>query len=152
MQIECFLLVRCQIIDVQSRFTVLKHAFLIGFPITISKPWMLNWILVVGLETINKLCTLYMSLKPNACLSLVTILKSHKKMSNLFLCDYLTTHYSMVKCCRNVTFEEIDTEPLFLSSVLHSSQFLCHSVTYSREYYERLIRLRCHIQNDRLPI
>ena len=31
-------------------------------------------------------------------------------MSKLFLCDYLTTHYSMVKCRRNINFEEIDTE------------------------------------------
>ena len=31
-------------------------------------------------------------------------------MSHLFSYNYLTTHYSMVKCCRNVKFEEIDTE------------------------------------------
>ena len=30
-------------------------------------------------------------------------------MSKLFLCDY--DHYDMMKCRRNVNFEEIDTEP-----------------------------------------
>ena len=31
-------------IDVQSCFTMLRHAFLIGFPIAISKQQILNWI------------------------------------------------------------------------------------------------------------
>ena len=35
---KCVLLVHCQTIDVQSCFTMSRHAFLIGFPITISKP------------------------------------------------------------------------------------------------------------------
>ena len=35
---------------------------------------------------------------------------TRKEMSKLFLCDYLTTHYSMVKCHENVNFEEINTE------------------------------------------
>ena len=36
-----------------------------------------------------------------------------KVMLKLFLCDYLVTHYNMVKCHRNVdNFEEIDTESL----------------------------------------
>ena len=37
---------------------------------------------------------------------------TRKEMSKLFLCDYLTTHYSMVKCHGNVNFEEINSEPL----------------------------------------
>ena len=35
---KCFLLVHFQTIDVQSCFTLPRHALLIGFPITISKP------------------------------------------------------------------------------------------------------------------
>ena len=35
---------------------------------------------------------------------------TRKEMSKLFLCGYLTTHYSMVKCLQNDNFEEIDTE------------------------------------------
>ena len=33
-----------------------------------------------------------------------------KKLSKLFSCDYLNTHFSRVKCRRSVNFEEIDTE------------------------------------------
>ena len=36
---------------------------------------------------------------------------TQKEMLKLFLCDYLTTHYSMVNCHRNINFEEIDTKP-----------------------------------------
>ena len=42
---------------------------------------------------------------------------TRKEMSKLFSCDYLTTHYSMVKSRRNVSFEEIHPEPLTVSSV-----------------------------------
>ena len=78
---KCFLLVHSQTKDVQPCFTVLSHAFLIGFPIAISKPRILSWILVKSLETINKVCTLHLSLKPDACSSSVTIVKSmtHRK-------------------------------------------------------------------------
>ena len=34
---------------------------------------------------------------------------TRKKMSKLYSCDY--DHYDMVKCRRNMNFEEIDTEP-----------------------------------------
>ena len=30
------------------------------------------------------------------------IIVTGKEMSKLFSCDYLTSHYSMVKCCQNV--------------------------------------------------
>ena len=54
--------------------------------ITISKPEMLNWIRVESLETINKLCGLHYHLSWQ---------KSNEK-----------------KSCRNVNFEEMDTERL----------------------------------------
>ena len=76
---KCFELVNCQAIDVQSCFTVPRHAFLIGFSITITKPWIISCISVESLETINKLCTLYLSSKPDASLSHVTIVKLHEK-------------------------------------------------------------------------
>ena len=39
------------------------------------------------------------------------MVKSHEKeISNLFSCDYHTTHYIIVNCRQNVNFEEIDTE------------------------------------------
>ena len=62
---SCFLLVHCQTIDVQSCFTVPRHAFLIGFSITISELWIPNWVLVEFLETISKLCTLYLPYSSN---------------------------------------------------------------------------------------
>ena len=99
---KCFLLAHCQTIGTQSWFTVPRLVFLIGFPITISKLKILNWIYVESLETINKLWNLYLSLKPGTSPSPVTLVKSHEKKSQ----NYIP---SMVKCCRNVNFEEIDT-------------------------------------------
>ena len=82
---KCFLLVNCQTINVKSCFTVPGRAFLISFLITISKPWILNAISVEGLETINKLCTLYLPFKPDTSLSSVPMVKSHKnKCPNYF--------------------------------------------------------------------
>ena len=34
-----------------------------------------------------------------------------KQMSGLFSWDYLAAHYSNMKCCQNVNFDEIDTDP-----------------------------------------
>ena len=53
-----FLLAHQQTTCVQSCFTVLRYAFLIDFPITINKPEILNQILLEGLETIKKLCSI----------------------------------------------------------------------------------------------
>ena len=39
----------------------------------------------------------------------LTVVKSHGKKFPLFSCDYVTTHCSMVKGCRNVNFEDTDT-------------------------------------------
>ena len=59
--------------------------FSIGFPLTISKPQILNWVQLESLETINKLCTLYLSSKPHTSSSPVAIVKSHgKKCQNYF--------------------------------------------------------------------
>ena len=102
---KCFLLVYCQEINIQSCFTVLRHAFFIGFPIGSSKPWILNGILVKSLEIINKLCPWYLSLKPNISPSSVTMVKSksHKKRNVKIIYVWLPhTHYSMIKCGRNV--------------------------------------------------
>ena len=70
------LLVHCRAMHIQSCFTVPRHVFLIGLPIIISKPWILNWILVESLETINNLCTLYLSLKTDTSPSPVAMVKS----------------------------------------------------------------------------
>ena len=40
----------------------------------------------------------------------MTMVKSHKKkMSKLFSYDF--DHYDVVKCCRNLNFEKVDTAP-----------------------------------------
>ena len=73
---------RCPI-DVQSCFTVSRHALLIGSPIKIFN--LFNLFKVVNLETINKLCPLYFSEKPDKSLSYVTMEKLHlKKCKNHF--------------------------------------------------------------------
>ena len=46
------------------------HEFLIGSLIKISKPGILNWFLIEGLETINKLCVLYILSKNQTQVSL----------------------------------------------------------------------------------
>ena len=59
--------------------------FSIGFPIAINKPQILNWVQFESLETINKLCTLYLSSKPDTSLSPVAIVKSQgEKCKNYF--------------------------------------------------------------------
>ena len=62
--------------------------FSIGFPITINKLQILNWVQLESLETINKLlnfCTLYLSSNSNIIPSPVAIVKSHgKKCQNYF--------------------------------------------------------------------
>ena len=85
---KCFLLAHCQTwcrcpIDVQSWFTVSRHALLIDSPIKIFN--LFNFFKVVNLETINKLCPLYFSEKPEKSLSHVTMIKLHlKKCKNHF--------------------------------------------------------------------
>ena len=58
---KCFLLFHYQTIDFQSCFTVSRHAFLIGCPIT-------N----------DKLCTLYLPSKPDTNLSPASMVKLHE--------------------------------------------------------------------------
>ena len=80
------------VIQLISNHVSWSHAFLIGFPITISKLEMFNWISVEGLDTINRFFTLYFSLKLLTSPSTVTMLKSHKRNSQNS-CGCLTTHY-----------------------------------------------------------
>ena len=61
-------------------FAVPKHAFIIGFPIKISKPEMRNRIYVECLKAINKPWTLYLTSKPDTCPSPVTMAKSRVKI------------------------------------------------------------------------
>ena len=61
-------------------FAVPKHAFIIGFPIKISKPEMLSRIYVECLKAINKPWTLYLTSKPDTCPSPVTMAKSKVKI------------------------------------------------------------------------
>ena len=53
------------------------HEFLIGSLIKISKPGILNWFLIEGLETINKLCVLYIFYKNQTQVSLPSQGKNH---------------------------------------------------------------------------
>ena len=53
------------------------HEFLIGSLIKISKPGILNWFLIEGLETINKLCVLYIFCKNQTQVSLLSQGKNH---------------------------------------------------------------------------
>ena len=53
------------------------HEFLIGSLIKISKPGILNWFLIEGLETINKLCVLYILYKNQTQVSLPPQGKNH---------------------------------------------------------------------------
>ena len=36
---------------------------------------------------------------------------TQKELSKYFSCDYLNTHYRLVKGIQNVNFKEVDTEP-----------------------------------------
>ena len=80
-----------------------SHAFLTGFPVTISKLEIFNWISVKGLDTINRFCTLYFSLKRFTSPSTVTMLKSHKRNCQNS-CGCLTTQYSIVTFRWNASF------------------------------------------------
>ena len=80
-----------------------SHAFLIGFPVIISKLEIFNWISVKGLDTINRFCTLYFSLKRFTSPSTVTMLKSHKRNCQNS-CGCLTTQYSIVTFRWNASF------------------------------------------------
>ena len=82
---KCFLLVHCQTIDVHSSFTVPRLAFLIGFPTTISKPWILYWILVQDLETINKRGTGVTNLVPSSPLFRFPLLGCYSAMGDKML-------------------------------------------------------------------
>ena len=74
-----FLLFHSQIIDFQSCFTVSRHTFFIGFPIAISKPWILSWTFV------NKLLNLRVPSKSDMSPFLTTMVKLHeKKYQNYF--------------------------------------------------------------------
>ena len=53
------------------------HEFLIGSLIKISKPGIFNWFLIEGLETINKLCVLYIFYKNQTQVSLPSQGKNH---------------------------------------------------------------------------
>ena len=107
---KCFLLVHCQVIDFHSCFPVPRQAFLTGFPMKIKKSCIFNWISVESLETINKLSTLHLPWKPDISPSPVTMVKSHEKRCLSYFCVG-TSQLTMVKCCRDVNFEEIDTVP-----------------------------------------
>ena len=41
----------------------------------------------------------------------MTVVKSHEKKCKNHFRAATISHYNIVKCCRNVNFEEIDTEP-----------------------------------------
>ena len=70
--------------------------FSIGFPITINKPLILNWVQLESLETISKLCTLYLLSKPKTSQSHVAIIKSHgKKCQNYFR---VSSPHNLPKC------------------------------------------------------
>ena len=65
-----------------SNFTVTvpRHTFFIGFPIVISKPWILNWTYV------NKLLNLCFPLKPDMSPFLITMVKLHEKKHQNYFC------------------------------------------------------------------
>ena len=56
-----------------------RHVFVIGFLISVSKPWILIRISVENPVTINKPCTLYLPSKPDKSPSFVTVVKEKKK-------------------------------------------------------------------------
>ena len=60
--------------------------FFIGFPKTINKPYILNQAQLDSLKTINKLCTLCLSSKPDTSLSPVAIVKSHGQKCQNYFC------------------------------------------------------------------
>ena len=91
---KCFLLVHCKTRGTQSCFAVPRLAFLIGFPITSSKPLVLNWISFE--ETINKPCILHLSLKPDEmsrkCRKESGTEPSRRKYDGFYYCEeYLTS-------------------------------------------------------------
>ena len=88
----------------KSIFTVQKHSFLNGFPIAISKSWILNWISGEGKQTMHFVFVTEIRNKSVSPDNGKTIVKANE-MSKLYSWDYLTTYCSMVKCR-----DEINTE------------------------------------------
>ena len=86
-----------------------RHAFLIGFLISVSKIWRVNCISVESMET-SKYVFVFLIIKPDTIPSPMTMVKSHeKKCRNYFrVTTSQLTRYSRVKYRRNVIFEEID--------------------------------------------
>ena len=78
-------------INVQSCFAVRRSASLTGFPMTISKFWILNWISIETLKIKNKLSTLDFPSRPSTRLSPLTLVKLHEKKSWHYFC---VTHQS----------------------------------------------------------
>ena len=110
--IKYFLLAHCQTSDVQSCFTVTRHSFLIGFPITISNIYILSWIQIEFLKTINKLSTLHLPSKPDTSpFPIKMVTKLHvKKSQNYFR--------SMTKCVAEMSpLKIINTEPSIRKNV-----------------------------------
>ena len=73
-------------INVQSCFAVRRSASLTGFPMTISKFWILNWISIETLKIKNKLSTLDFPSRPGTRLSPVILVKLHEKKSWHYFC------------------------------------------------------------------
>ena len=101
----------------------LEMPFFIGFPITISKPQILNWIWFEKPETINKLCTLYLSSKLDTRLSPVT-----KKYQIYLLRNLVRTHMRSRKynfpliLLMSVCFLQIK-QPVLAKQYLYSMQY-----------------------------
>ena len=78
-------------INVQSCFAVRRSASLTGFPMAISKFWILNWISIKTLKIKNKLSTLDFPSRPGTRLSPVKLVKLHEKKPWHYFC---VTHQS----------------------------------------------------------
>ena len=74
-----------------------SHAFLIGFPTKISKLEIFNWISVEGLDTINRFCTLYFSLKLFTSPSTVT--RDNGKITQKELSELLWLSHNSIQYC-----------------------------------------------------
>ena len=59
-----------------------------------------------------------------------------------------------LRCCENniETLRYFKMTSLFFKFFKNLYPFLCHFVTYNREYYQWFCRLRDHIQVGRLPV
>ena len=72
---KCFLLAHCQCPIMCHCAKV--YVSLLDF--SVSKPYIFNWVKLESLETINNLCTLHFLSKPDSSLSVLKMVKSHKK-------------------------------------------------------------------------